>query len=280
MGLRASMIVVGDEILTGFTQDTNSYRVAGRLRVHGVPLDRVVTVPDVLADIVEAVRGELARSRPRVLLTSGGIGSTPDDLTLEAVAAALDVDVVVEPEIDRRVTGALEWTASRGIEITDAHEAAMRRMALVPDGAYLLPGARGIAAGIAVDVDGGSDAGGATIVVMPGIPEELDRILADGVEPALLAGRGQPEHVAERQHAYPESTLNPVLERIAAELPDVHLGSYPPTGDREVCTIRLSGAAERVDLAAAWVDEALDALEQDAGAQDLRAAWAERRARR
>ncbi len=85
--LEASVVVIGDEILSGYVHDANSGWLAERLRVHGVPLTRVSVVPDEHEAIDEALQAELARSRPRLIITSGGIGSTPDDLTYEAVAA-------------------------------------------------------------------------------------------------------------------------------------------------------------------------------------------------
>jgi nicotinamide-nucleotide amidase len=271
--LRASIVVIGDEILGGFVADTNSGWIAAQLQRLGVPLDRVVTVPDGRDAIAEALRGELARVRPRVVFTSGGIGSTPDDLTLEAVAATLGVRLVVEPEIEARITRALEWTAAQGVTVSDEHARSMRKMARVPDGAYLLPGAAGVVPGIALDVDGGSvDAAGATLVVLPGIPGELQRIVRDGVEPALLTGRGDPQHVAELTHPYPESTLNPVLDRLVAHYPDVHLGSYP---GRE-CLIRLKGRRERVEAALGEVRAYVDALRADPASEQLRAAWQSR----
>lgn len=271
--LRVSIVVIGDEILGGFVQDTNSGWIAQRLTVLGVPLDRVVTVPDDLGSIDEALQTELARPRPRLVLTSGGIGTTPDDLTLAAVAVSLGTELRVEPEIDLRITRALEWTARQGVTVAPEHENAMRKMALVPRDAYLLPGAQGVAPGVAVDVDQGSGAdGGATIVVLPGVPDELRRIVLEGVEPALLAGRGEPQHVVEITHAYPESTLNPVLERIVAEFPDVHLGSYPG----EVCLVRLKGRKDRAEEAADLVRDFLAALDADEDASRMRAAWRRR----
>jgi molybdenum cofactor synthesis domain-containing protein len=273
--LRASIVVIGDEILGGYVQDTNSGWLAGRLQHLGVPLERVSTVPDDLAAIHEALEAELARLRPRLVLTSGGIGSTPDDLTMEAVATYLDRSLVVEPEIDRRISRALEWTAAQGVTLTHDHERAMRKMSLVPDGAYLLDGARGVAPGVAVDIDGGCEHdGGATLVILPGVPTELRRIASGSIEPLLLAGRGRPQHVEELTHPYPESVLNEVFNRLVAEFPDVHLGSYPGAE----CIVRLKGEPERVGAAMGLVREALAALGTDPGAQRLRAAWAERHA--
>lgn len=269
--LRCSVVVIGDEILGGYVQDTNSGWIAGRLQAAGVPLDRIVTVPDDVAAIREALGVELGRSRPRVVLTSGGIGSTPDDVTLEGVAAALGRPLVEEPSIVERIDRAIAWTAEQGLEATPAHVRAMRRMALVPDGAALVHGA-GFLPGIACDVDGGLDAGGAVVVVLPGVPSELRRIVEHGVEPSLLAGRGRPQHVVEVQHPYPESTLNPALEGLVAAFPAVAVGSYPG----EVCTIRLKGAREDVEAAAAQLAAALEALAAQPGAQRLAATWRER----
>jgi molybdenum cofactor synthesis domain-containing protein len=268
--LRASIVVVGDEILGGFVRDTNSGWIAGRLHRLGVPLDRIVTVPDDPAAIDEALTVELGRARPRVLLTSGGIGSTPDDVTIEAVAASLGLRLRLSPEIDRRITRALQWTAAQGAEITREHERALRKVALVPEGARLLAGAGGIASGIVVDVAGGCDHGdGATVAILPGVPGELKRIMREGIEPALLMGRGAPLHVAEVRHSYPESTLSPALDRLVSEFPDVHVGSYP---DRE-CVIRLKGSPDRVEQAARVVRDALDALDAHPSSPLLRAAW-------
>ncbi|MDP9406127.1 MAG: molybdopterin-binding protein [Actinomycetota bacterium] len=268
--LRASIIVIGDEILGGFVADTNSGWLAGRFHAEGVPLDRVTTVPDDAAAIDEALSAELARARPRLIITSGGIGSTPDDLTLAAVAASLGRPTTVQPEIDARITRALEWTAARGISVTPAHEQSMRRMARVPDGSYLLTGANGVVPGVAVDVDGGArDARGATVVILPGVPSELRAIYDGGVAPTLVAGRGVPQHVAEVTHDYPESTLNPVLDRIVAEYPDVSCGSYP---GRE-CVIRLKGERDRVAAAMRLVEDYLGELAAQPGSAAMRERW-------
>jgi molybdenum cofactor synthesis domain-containing protein len=268
--MRASILVVGDEILGGFVRDTNSGWLAARLHTLGVPLDRVVVVPDDLAAIDEALSTELGRSRPRLLLTSGGIGSTPDDVTIEAVAASLDRGLCIEPQIDRRISLVLHQTAAQGVTITAEHERAMRKLALVPKGAWLLTSADGIAPGIVVDVEGGCrHEGGATVVILPGIPKELQQIMRQGIEPTLLKGRGAPLHVAEARHGYPESTLGPMFDRLAAEFPDVHVGSYP---DRE-CLIRLKGSVDRVELAMRVVRDFLADLDADPSNQWLRTAW-------
>ncbi|MGI9017341.1 MAG: competence/damage-inducible protein A [Euzebya sp.] len=268
----ASIVVIGDEILGGFVQDTNSHWLAGRLQTLGVPLERVQTVPDTLAAIDEALRVELGRPRPRLIMTSGGIGSTPDDLTMQGVAATLGQTLVVNDDIDGRITKALEWTASQGATVTAAHERAMRRMAKIPAQAYLLRGARGVAPGVAVDVDGGISAGGVTIVILPGIPSELRRIFDEGIVPDLLAGIGTPQHVVEMTHPYPESTLNPLFDVLVTDFDDVHFGSYPGSP----CIVRLKGVRDRVEQAAGTVRDYLAQVDADPGSARLRESWAAR----
>lgn len=268
--VRVSIIVIGDEILGGFVQDTNSGWLAQRCQSLGFPVDRVVTIPDSFDAIDEALGAELGRARPRLVLTSGGIGSTPDDVTFAAVARHLGMGLRLEPTINERISAALTWTESQGVEVTSDHERSMRKMAMVPDDSYVVPGTPGFVPGVAVDVGGGlAEDGGATIVVMPGVPGQLQQIFTDGVERHLLAGRGQPQHVEEITHPYPESTLNPVLDRLVAEFPDVHLGSYPGYE----CTVRLKGDKERVTEAMQVVLDYLRVLDADPGAGRLSAAW-------
>jgi molybdenum cofactor synthesis domain-containing protein len=134
----AALVVIGDEILSGRTQDKNVAQLAVWLNVQGIRLSEVRVVPDVQDAIVEAVN--TLRARNDYLFTTGGIGPTHDDITVDAVAAALGVAVVVHPE----ARSVLErHYQSRG-GLTDAR----LRMARVPEGANLiqnrLSGAPGI----------------------------------------------------------------------------------------------------------------------------------------
>lgn len=269
--LEASILVIGDEILGGFVRDTNSGWLAQRLRDHGVPLIWVHTLPDDLDAIGDALQTELGRGRPRVIFTSGGIGSTPDDLTYEAVAASLDRDLVEEPLIARRIEGALEWTREQGMEVTEGFAWHMLRMARVPRGAELIRH-RGWAPGIRVDVDGGIDVGGATIVVLPGVPAQLRAIVSEAVEPALLAGRNRPAAVAELTHAFPESVLNVCFAEVLERYPEVKIGSYPGMP----MTVRVTGPPEQVQPAMGRIRAFVEDLQRNPVGERLARAWAER----
>ena len=136
----AALLVIGDEILSGRTQDKNIAQVASWLGVQGIRLNEVRVVPDNTAAIVEAVNA--LRARNDYLFTTGGIGPTHDDITVDAVAEALGVEVVIHPE----ARAILErYYESRG-GLNDAR----LRMARVPDGAELIPNRMSGAPGIRI----------------------------------------------------------------------------------------------------------------------------------
>jgi molybdenum cofactor synthesis domain-containing protein len=272
--LEASMVVIGDEILGGYVVDANSAWLAERLRTHGVPLSRVQVVPDELDAIDEALQAELARARPRLVVTSGGIGSTPDDLTYEAVAASLGRELVEDERIGSRIDGALRWTAEQGIDVTDAFAWHLKRMARIPAGSRLLAADAGWSPGVAVDVDGGCDEdGGATVVVLPGVPGEFRRLVDHVLEPQVFAGRRPVPAVAEIEHGFPESALNLTFAALGDRFPGVKLGSYP--GDPML--VRLTGTGDEVTAAERFVRTELDELAASPGGARLLAAWEARR---
>jgi molybdenum cofactor synthesis domain-containing protein len=124
----AALLVIGDEILSGRTQDKNVSQLALWLNVQGIRLAEVRVVPDVTEAIGEAVRALSGRND--YLFTTGGIGPTHDDITVDAIAAAFGLDVVVHPRARAILT---EYYESRG-GLTDAR----LRMARVPAGAELI----------------------------------------------------------------------------------------------------------------------------------------------
>lgn len=271
--LEASILVIGDEILGGFVEDSNSHWLAVRLREHGVPLTRIVTIPDEAEAIDEALTAELGRSRPRVIFTSGGIGSTPDDITYEAVAASLGRGIVQEPRIAEAIGLALDWTRDHGVEVTDEFTDHLMRIARIPEGSSLLRREGGWVPGVRVDLDGGagSDAG-VSIMILPGVPSEFRAIVTNAIEPDLLEGRNEPFQVRELTHGFPESVLNVIFARLIERYPGVKLGSYPGVP----MIVRLIGRPGEVDEAMDELQAYVTDLENDEGGSRLKDAWTRR----
>lgn len=266
---RASIVVIGDEILDGFVRDANAGWLAGRLHALGIPLDRIAVVPDTDDAIAEALAAETARSRPRVIFTSGGVGTTPDDRTMAAVAAFLGVGLVEEPTLRAMVDRILERLRGRGYDVDAAQHDALAKLARVPSGARPVTGPDGTGAPSArIDLDGGPAAGGVALVVLPGVPGQF-RDLVGHLETTLLAGLGVEVRTVELTHPYPESVLTPVLTDLDRRRPEVRIGSYPGPE----CTLRVQGPPATVDAVVAELRAEIDRLGADPAMRRLAEQW-------
>jgi molybdenum cofactor synthesis domain-containing protein len=200
----AALVVIGDEILSGRTQDKNVAQVASWLNVQGIRLAEVRVVGDVEAAIVEAVNA--LRARNDYLFTTGGIGPTHDDITVDAIAAALGVGVVVHPE----ARAILErYYADKG----GVNEGRLR-MARVPEGAELIPNRMSGAPGIRIG----------NLFVMAGVPHITAGML-DALTGTLEGGRPL---VSVTIGAFaPESEVAALLHAAERANDGVSVGSYP-----------------------------------------------------
>ena len=239
----AALIVVGDEILSGRTQDANIAQIAKWLGVQGIRLREVRVVPDVEEAIVEAVNA--LRVRNDYLFTTGGIGPTHDDITVDAVAAALGVGVVIHP----RARAVLEeYYATRG----GLNEARLR-MARVPEGAGLIENRLSGAPGIRVD----------NIFLMAGVPSITAQML-DGLTGQLEGGLPLLSTTIGCWVA--ESEIADLLRQTENAFAGVQIGSYPFFRDGRVganFVIRSTSQAE-LDQCAAALSAGLNAIEREA----------------
>jgi molybdopterin-biosynthesis enzyme MoeA-like protein len=200
----AALLIIGDEILSGRTQDRNVAQVATWLNVQGIRLKEVRVVADDMGAIGEAVK--VLGTRNDYLFTTGGIGPTHDDITVDAIAAALGVEVIVHPEA-RAVLE--EYYATRG-GLTDAR----LRMARVPEGATLIANRYSGAPGIHFG----------NIFIMAGVPHIAGAMLdsltgkLEGGAPVLSATLGC--WVA-------ESEIADLLGDTEKAYEGVQIGSYP-----------------------------------------------------
>ena len=204
----AALLVIGDEILSGRTQDKNIAQVADWLNRQGIRLEEVRVVPDSEARIAGAVN-EL-RNTYDYLLTTGGIGPTHDDITVDSIAAAFGVPVIVHPEARRILE---DYYATRG-GVTDAR----LRMARVPDGAELIPNPLSGAPGVKMH----------NIYILAGVPSIAANML-EALDGKLQGGRPV---VSVTVGAYAaESEVADLLRETEAAHTGVAIGSYPFSKD-------------------------------------------------
>ena len=201
----AALVVIGDEILSGRTQDKNVAQVATWLNDQGIRLAEVRVVPDVIERIADAVNA--LRSTHDYVFTTGGIGPTHDDITVDAIASALGVPVVVHPHARRILE---DYYRDRPGGLTEAR----LRMARVPDGAELIPNPTSGAPGVKVG----------NVYIMAGVPH----IAASMLE--ALSGKlqgGRPMVSVTVGARAPESDVADLLRETEAAHPGVAIGSYP-----------------------------------------------------
>ncbi len=237
------IIAVGDEILGGFTLDTNSHWLAGQLREAGYPCARIEVVPDRLPAIVSAVRAAVADPTAARVLVCGGLGPTPDDRTLEALAGALGRPLEINPDAEAHVQRVVDRLHAAGWIPSNEMSEPNRRMTVVPAGARVLVNRSGMAPGLAYAL---ADDDGAErwLLVLPGVPRELKRLFSEEMLPVYFQGGAAPT-VAELRYRFAvEAEFFEPMRRLEGEFPDVLIGSYPQTETREL-VIRVRGADPR-----------------------------------
>jgi competence/damage-inducible protein CinA-like protein len=243
---RAAIIVTGTEVLTGRVADRNSPWLAEQLRLLGVDIGQVIVVGDRRADL-DAALAFLATSGLELIITTGGLGPTADDLTAEAVAAFQGRELELDEQLETRIAAIVErLSAGRGWTtdpVATAH--AVRKQAYVPIGARVLEPV-GTAPGLVVPP--GDGCGGPVVVVLPGPPAELQQMWPAAVtDPLVVAAVPDREELRQgtvRLWGTPESELAAVLRGHGGDLSHLEITTCLRDGELEIVT-RYHPGAER-----------------------------------
>jgi nicotinamide-nucleotide amidase len=235
MAVRAGIVVTGTEVLTGRVADRNGPWLAEQLRLLGVDVGQVVVVGDRPDDLSSAL--EYLSAGNDLVITSGGLGPTADDLTAELVARVQGRATTLDEELEERIGGIVARFAARLGLTQDPESAAAgtRKQALVPEGATVLEPA-GTAPGLVVPVADGRT--GPPVVVLPGPPSELRSMWPDALAtPAvreLLAGVPELRQRTLRLWGAPESELATTLRRVDHELGGLEITTCMRDGELEI----------------------------------------------
>ena len=201
MSKTAGIVIIGNEVLSGKTRDTNSHFFCTELRQLGVEVQKISTIQD----DIEIIGKEVAAFSDRFdyVFTSGGVGPTHDDVTIEGVAHGLGVKVVRHFDIERRMRQRL------GDQVNEAR----LRMANVPEGATLLATEAPFAAIVKIR----------NIYIFPGIP----RILEERFHAIKETFRDTPYYLKNVFVRYGEGVIASILNDLLVNFPNLMLGSYP-----------------------------------------------------
>ncbi len=212
------MLTVGKELLIGRTLNTNAHWVGKRLARMGTMLSEITTVDDDPEEIASGLKGCLARSADFVVVV-GGLGPTPDDMTLKGIAKGLGRTMksngkalsLIKEHNKKRGMGDIKMTSAR------------RKMALMPVGAKPIRNEVGTAPGVRLGV------GKTTIFSLPGVPSEMKSIFVRSVEPEIgeMLGKLHRKYISLKLEGIFESALAPIIERELKRHPGAYIKSHP-----------------------------------------------------
>ena len=230
----AVVLTVGNEIVSGDVENTNASWLARRLGSLGMEVTLLATVRDDVGEIAAFLGVE--KERAGVVIVTGGLGGTPDDLTREAVAAAFGVERELVPELAEELR---ERFAPRGLGDYAA------RWANLPRGAVPVPNPLGGAPGFVLG----------NVTVLPGLPREMEAMF----ETLADRFRGRPIASWRRRYRTGEGQIVRVLEEATRLHPSVAVGSYPSflTDGPEVEVVLKSSDEAALTEASAWLESAL-----------------------
>lgn len=231
--LEAAVLTIGDELVSGEIIDTNSASIASSLEKIGVGVKICLTVGDDTAEIAGTLK-QLIESY-RIIIVSGGLGPTGDDITREAAARACGRELRYNEKAAARIE---KIFSRRNIKFTDNNF----RQAYFPEGAEVLANERGTAPGFKCQQDN------TTIYVLPGVPDEMERMLTGEVIPDILkSNSGVRPLLRERYQVIGlgEAELEDKIKRIISDFSDVHFSFLPRGG---VIEIKLTSSPEQKEM--------------------------------
>lgn len=231
---RAAIVTVGNELVSGDVENTNGSWLARQLADLGVEIGLIAVLPDDVEAVAALVREQ--SDAADIVLVTGGLGGTPDDVTREAVSAAFGVPQIEQPEVADLLRARFR---------RDPEYAA--RWARLPEGSRALENPLGGAPGFAIG----------DVYVLPGLPAEMKAMFETLVDELRAGG---PIGSWRRTYRTTESRIVAVLEAMGERHPRVLVGSYPsfPESGSEVEVVVKSSDPEALAAAAAWIEAALE----------------------
>jgi molybdenum cofactor synthesis domain-containing protein len=237
--VRAEIVSIGRELLAGQVTDRNARSLARFLAQRGAVVQRITIVGSDVTALAETLRGALERN-PHLVVTTGGLGPGREDVTLQAVAEALSLPLVLDHEAKLLVeAGYRRLMLDRRVHDT-ALTAAREKMCRVPVGSIALDNPSGVAPGVLCKLPGG-----AALLCLPGRPTEMEATLAGAIDRLRLPARATARREVESPTA-DEASLRPLLDQLVAEFPGVWIASRPSVADdpRARATILLEAVGD------------------------------------
>ncbi len=250
---RVEIISVGNELLIGKTLNTNAQWLAKRITSLGLSVSQITTVDDDVQEICRTLQ-EAVRRRPRFVITTGGLGPTFDDKTMEGIAKAFGSQLKVNEKalnmVKEKYVKYAEEMEHEEFELTTARV----KMATIPEGAEPLQNPVGTAPAAAIRKDG------VMVYALPGVPSEMKAIFENSLLPVLKVAAGNLAFFERSLHVagVMESEMAPFIDQVMHDNPYVYVKSHPMGAERKPeIELHLSTTAEDVEKAKKRVGRAL-----------------------
>lgn len=242
------LINIGDELLIGQVVNTNAAFIGQQMTAAGFELTDVITIGDDGPAIREAV--ERAMSKTDVVLMTGGLGPTKDDITKKVICDIFQRELVIDESTLKQVT---DMFAARGMELTETN----RQQAAVPEGCVVLTNTLGTAPGLWLEKDG------KVLISLPGVPFEMEKLIKDEVLPRLKAGKFRSSSLLYKVVQctnITESGLSDMLEEYEKQLPEGFKLAYLPKPG--IIRLRLTAEGNDTEQMQTTLDQQFDLLKQ------------------
>ncbi len=221
--MNVEILVIGNEILIGKTQDTNSNWMAKRITKYGHRLRRITTIGDSLEEISTTLK-EILKRNPDLIITSGGLGPTFDDMTLKGIAMGLNTEIELNEQALNSIKKAYENANKQGILKLQGLTKERKKMAYLPRGSTPLPNTRGTAPGVKIKEDN------TIIFILPGVPAEMKAMFLNVISPILKEKQGKFVEKGFIFKGIGESQIAPYVTKLEEKYPQLWIKTHPRVG--------------------------------------------------
>jgi nicotinamide-nucleotide amidase len=253
------IICVGNELLIGKTLNTNAQWMAKQATALGIKVKRVTVVADKITEIATAIQETLER-KPHFALTTGGLGPTFDDKTLQGIAEALNRKLTVNAKALNMVKEKYEaYAKEKGAAETVEPTQSRTKMATLPEKAEPVSNPVGTAPGVRVDLKH------TVLIALPGVPSEMKAIFHETVAPLLRQASGRTGFYEKSIYVdeVMESSLAPLIDKVMQDNPDVYVKSHPKGEENKPhIEVHLSITAEDAERAEEKLQQAATQLSE------------------
>ncbi|TFF99580.1 MAG: competence damage-inducible protein A [Promethearchaeota archaeon] len=217
------LLVIGNEVLIGKTQDTNSSWMAKRITKYGHKIRRITTIGDDLNEIASAIQ-EILNRNPDMIISTGGLGPTFDDMTNEGIAQGLDRELVLDEHAYNSIKKAYKNAYEQGILKLEGMTPERKKMAYMPKGSTPLPNTKGTAPGVKLEENN------IDIYILPGVPAEMKKMFRTVIKPILKEKKGKFYEDGFIFSGIGESQIAKYTSKLEDKHPDLWIKTHPRVG--------------------------------------------------